>query len=126
MMSAGGLWNGVEYLSQAAWKAMHSEPVVADMGFTHTAFTRGGVNAFLEVGAGGGPLDRAFNAGREGFFGWMGLGGSLFQWHPRDEIGFGYVPTSLNVLDLLNERGKAYQAEVLRCVERLSRSLPCS
>ena len=46
----------------------------------------------------------------------MGLGGSIFQWHPEHEIGFGYVPTSLHVLDFLNERGKAYQAEVLRCV----------
>jgi len=49
----------------------------------------------------------------------MGLGGSIFQWHPHYKIGFGYVPTSLNVLDLVNERGKAYQTEVLRCVEKL-------
>jgi hypothetical protein len=49
----------------------------------------------------------------------MGLGGSLFQWHPQYKIGFGYVPTSLNVLDLLNERGKAYQTEVLGCIEAM-------
>jgi len=49
----------------------------------------------------------------------MGLGGSIFQWHPDHEIGFGYVPTSLNVIDIQNERGKAYQSEVLRCVARL-------
>jgi len=37
----------------------------------------------------------------------------------RHQIGFGFVPTSLHVLDILNERGKVYQAEVLRCVEKL-------
>ena len=51
----------------------------------------------------------------------MGLAGSIFQWLPQYEIGFGYVPTSLNVLDILNERGKAYQEEVLSCVERMNR-----
>jgi hypothetical protein len=49
----------------------------------------------------------------------MGLGGSIFQWHPQYNIGFGYVPTSLNVLDIVNERGKAYQAEILRCIEKI-------
>ena len=49
----------------------------------------------------------------------MGLGGSVFQWHPEHDIGFGYVPTSLNILDLFNERAKTYQAEVLKCVAAL-------
>ena len=39
--------------------------------------------------------------------------------HPEHEIGFGFVPTALHLLDIVNERGKVYQAEVLRCVERL-------
>ena len=89
------------------------------MGFGVTNFTQGGVNLFTETSAKSTRLDRAFNVGREGFYGWMGFGGSIFQWHPRHEIGFGFVPTSLHVLDILNERGKTYQAEVLRCVERL-------
>jgi CubicO group peptidase (beta-lactamase class C family) len=119
MMSAGGKWAGREYLSEEAWKAMHEDPVEADMGFGTTNFTQGGVNLFTEVHAKSTGLDRAFNVGREGFYGWMGFGGSIFQWHPRHQIGFGFVPTSLHVLDILNERGKVYQAEVLRCVERL-------
>ena len=121
MMSAGGRWGEREYLTEKGWKALHENPVAADMGFTGTNFTQGGVNLFSEVGARASVLERAFNAGREGFYGWMGLGGSIFQWHPRHEIGFGFVPTSLHVLDILNERGKVYQAEVLRCVERLTR-----
>ncbi len=90
------------------------------MGFNTTRFTQGGVNLFTEAGPKTTSLERAFNVGREGFYGWLGLGGSIFQWHPELEIGFGYVPTALHVLDILNERGKAYQAEVLSCVARLS------
>ena len=89
------------------------------MGFGVTNFTQGDVNLFTEVGEKSTGLDRAFNLGIEGFYGWMGLGRSIFQWHPQHEIGFGFVPASLRVLDILNERGKTYQAEVLSCVEEL-------
>jgi CubicO group peptidase (beta-lactamase class C family) len=119
MMSAGGKWAGSEYLSEDAWKAMHGDPVKKDMGFSTVTFTQGGVAQFTETSQGSTKFERAFNAGREGFHGWMGLGGSIFQWHPLYEIGFGYVPTSLNMLDIFNERGKTYQAEVLSCVEKL-------
>ena len=121
MMAAGGKWQGREYLSEKGWNAMHEEPIESEMGFGTTCFTRGGVNLFVETDARSKGLDRAFNRGREGFYGWMGLGGSLFQWHPAHEIGFAFVPTSLHVLDILNERGKVYQQEVLRCVEELNR-----
>ena len=30
-----------------------------------------------------------------------------FQWHPELEIGFAFVPTSLHILDLVNERGRS-------------------
>ena len=119
MMAAGGKWAERQFLSETAWKSMHDRPVAADMGFSATNFTQGGVNLFTEVGPNGNSLDRAFNVGREGYYGWMGLGGSIFQWHPGHEIGFGFVPTSLHVVDIVNERGKVYQEEVLRCVERL-------
>jgi CubicO group peptidase (beta-lactamase class C family) len=119
MMSAGGKWADRAYLSGEAWKALHQDPIEADIGFSMTNFTQGGVNLFTETNAQSTSLDRAFNVGREGFYGWMGLGGSIFQWHPRHEIGFGFVPTALHVMDVLNERGKTYQAEVLQCVEKL-------
>jgi CubicO group peptidase (beta-lactamase class C family) len=116
MVSMGGEWAGTEYLNETAWKALHDDPVKSDMGFSTTTFTQGGVALFTESTQNSTKFERAFNEGREGFYGWMGLGGSIFQWHPQHQIGFGYVPTSLNVLDLVNERGKAYQAEVLRCI----------
>ena len=120
MMSARGRWGERAFLNEEGWQALHAEPVEADMGFCTTNFTKGGVNQFTATDANSGRVERDFNQGREGFYGWMGLGGSIFQWHPEHEIGFGYVPTSLHVLDILNERGKAYQAEVLRCIERLA------
>jgi CubicO group peptidase (beta-lactamase class C family) len=119
MMSLGGSYAGTEYLSREAWAAMHDEPVEADMGIGSTTFTQGGVASYSRQARNSTHLAKASNNGREGFYGWMGLGGSIFQWHPEHEIGFGYVPTSLNVLDFVNERGKAYQAEVLSCVARL-------
>jgi CubicO group peptidase (beta-lactamase class C family) len=119
MMAAGGRWAGRAYLTDTGWKALHDEPIAAEMGFGVTNFTQGGVNLFRESNSNSTTIDRAFNEGREGFYGWMGLGGSIFQWHPGHEIGFGFVPTSLHVVDILNERGKVYQREVLRCVEKL-------
>ena len=120
MMAAGGQLAGTEYLSHQAWTAMHEHPVKANMGglFT-TRFTQGGVDQFTACGPTSTGLERDFNEGREGFYGWMGLGGSIFQWHPEHDIGFGFVPTTLHVLDLLNERGKSYQAEVLSCIQRM-------
>ena len=121
MMAAGGTWAGREYLNDHAWKALHDAPLDADMGVMSTCFTQGGVALFHETSGKSTLLEQGLNDGREGYYGWMGLGGSLFQWHPQYKIGFGYVPTSLNVLDLVNERGKAYQAEVVRCIEQLRR-----
>jgi len=120
MMSLGGKMSGQEYISADAWTAMHAEPDTKDMGFGTTTFTQGGLAHFSESYGENTSRARAFNSGREGFYGWMGLGGSLFQWHPQHQIGFGYVPTSLNVLDLFNERGKTYQAEMLNCVTNLA------
>ncbi len=120
MMAARGRLDDVECLDSATWQALHKDPDPAKMGgVLPTRFTQGGVDQFLASTKDSPLLERAFNDGREGFYGWMGLGGSIFQWHPEAEIGFAFVPTSLHVLDFLNERGKLFQAEVLRCVARL-------
>ena len=119
MMAAGGRLGGVEYLDTTAWEQLHKDPAPAMMGgVLPTRFTQGGVDQFLPSLGDSTLLSRAFNDGREGFYGWMGLGGSIFQWHPEKEVGFAFVPTSLHVLDFLNERGKLLQAEVLQCVVR--------
>jgi len=118
MMAAGGTFAGKQYLSAEAWQAMHEHPLEASLGaLLTTRFTQGGVDQYKPCNTNCPPLERAFNEGREGFYGWMGLGGSIFQWHPELDIGFAFVPTSLHVLDFLNERGKRYQAEVLSCAQ---------
>ncbi|MEP5568738.1 MAG: serine hydrolase domain-containing protein [Halioglobus sp.] len=118
MMSAGGKFEGKEFIGEPAWKAMHEHPLKATMGgMLTTRFTQGGVDCFTLTNAQSTRAEREFNEGREGFYGWMGLGGSIFQWHPELDIGFAFVPTSLHTLDLFNERGKRFQAEVLQCVK---------
>jgi CubicO group peptidase (beta-lactamase class C family) len=122
MMAARGRLAGREYLSESAWKAMHEHPLKANMGgMLITRFTQGGVDCFTPTDAQSTQAERDFNEGREGFYGWMGLGGSIFQWHPGLDIGFAFVPTSLHTLDLFNERGKRYQGEVLKCIAKIAR-----
>ncbi|MBV1882448.1 MAG: beta-lactamase family protein [Pseudomonadales bacterium] len=120
VISSGGKGAGLEIINEAGWNALHENPVEADMGFTDVGFTQAGVASFIEATNNSSKLAKATSEGREGFYGWFGLGGSIFQWHPECEIGFGYVPTSLHLLDFVNERGKAYQTEVLKCVQRIN------
>ena len=116
-MSMGGTSMGKQILSESAVKSLHEAPVDRPMGPMNTQFTQGGVARFAPTASGVSGMEKGINNGREGFYGWFGLGGSIFQWHPEYQIGFAFVPTSLHVLDLVNERGKAFQAEVLRIVE---------
>ena len=89
-------------ISEAGVAAAHGGAVSKRMfGLMPTSFTNAGWNRFSSTG-------------RTGFVGWMGLGGSVMQWHPEERIGFGYA---MNLLELTptNERGAALQREVLRC-----------
>ena len=116
MLANHGQWQGQQILSEKAWQAMHADPIRANMPFMST-FTQGGIAQFHQTTAESPRMERRMHEGREGFYGWFGAGGSIFQWHPEYNIGFGYVPTSLFLVDGMNERGKAYQAEVVKCVE---------
>ena len=60
-----------------------------------------------------------FCHGRSGFVGWMGFGGSCFQWNPRLKIGFAFIPTELE-MDLTNMRAGMLQEAVVRVVARES------
>ena len=114
-MAMGGTTAGHQVINPQAWQSMHDQPVQREMGM-NTTFTQGGVAHFSHEPPPRTAIDRGLNTGREGFYGWMGLGGSIFQWHPGLKIGFAFVPTSLHVLDFVNERGKTLQAEVLQCL----------
>ena len=67
----------------------------------------GGINKFSEEGG----------VGRDGYFGWFGYGGSVFQWNPELKIGFAYTPTLLHWFDMTNGRGRLLQQEVVNCVK---------
>lgn len=108
-----GEWQGRKVVGETGWASMHALPKAASMGLP-TTFTQGGVALFGDEDAALSPIGKALNKGREGFYGWMGLGGSIFQWHPEKKIGFAFVPTQLHLLDLVNERGKAFQGELLK------------
>jgi CubicO group peptidase (beta-lactamase class C family) len=116
-MAAEGELDGHRLMSRAAWAALHAEPVRRPMGM-ETTFTQGGVAHFGPHSRNPHRIVRALNLGRDGYCGWMGLGGSIFQWHPERRIGFAFVPTSLHVPDFVNERGKAYQALAVDCAAR--------
>ena len=59
-----------------------------------------------------------FNQGREGFYGWGGLGGSIFVWHPELKIGFAFIPTKLLIFDIINARCGVLQKILLDCVKK--------
>lgn len=119
MMSARGKFQDTQYLSEEAWAGLHSKPVKRSFrgGLINTYFTQGGVEPFSHRHILSSKIERDFHTGREGFYGWMGIGGSIFQWHPRLDIGFAFIPTTMHTVDFLNERGKIFQAEVLKCAE---------
>jgi len=54
----------------------------------------------------------------EGFYGWFGFGGSVFQWNPELNISFAYVPSDLLVLTT-NVRGHALEQLAKECVENM-------
>ena len=79
--------------------------------------------------------------GRDGYWGWHGYGGSVFQWDPELRIGwdiyniyivcsiynilisrFAYTPTLLHWFDMQNNRGRQLQQEVRRCVLDMNKS----
>ena len=42
----------------------------------------------------------------------------MFQWHPELKIGFGYAPTLLTWIDLINNKARLIQGEVVKCAQR--------
>ena len=90
----------------ACWSAA----LLGDTFMTH--FSQGGVNRYL--------IDDFACVGWDGFLGWMGSGGSVFQWHPGYRIGFAYVPSLLEWSDPTNRRGGLLHEEVVKCTNRIS------
>ena len=63
--------------------------------------------------------ERVLKSGRAGFVGWMGFGGSVMQWHPGLDMGFGYTCTLLTWWDLANTKARKLQKEAVKCAVAL-------
>ena len=120
VMANGGSALGHQLLTESGFAALHAEPIERKMTIMDNRFTQAGLALFDDADGAKGPLEAGMNCGRDGFYGWMGFGGSVFQWHPQKRIGFAYVPTALNPIDLFNERGKSFQKAVVLCLEDAS------
>merc|ERR1712087_271868 len=111
VMANQGTLAGLTLLSNKAWQALHSEATHATIfGVMNTNFTQGGINKFQEE-----------EGGRDGYYGWFGYGGSVFQWHPDLRISFAYTPTLLHWADNGNTNGMRLQQEVVRSVQKLKK-----
>lgn len=64
------------------------------------------------------PKARQIRELRDGFYGWYGIGGAVFQWHPAMKVGFAYVPTLMAWYDNHNLRGAKLQRKVVECAEK--------
>lgn len=108
-MANGGNVDGVTILSNKGWQALHSNPTPGGLGLAGAPpihFTQGGLAEFRA----------GDDHNRNGFYGWLGYGGSVFQWEPQLKVGFAYVPTLLEFHCMANKKGARLQEEVLRCV----------
>ncbi len=117
----GGELAGVRIMSEAAVEQLH-EGLVAkrDHGMTGmvTEFSQGGINLYRRSEADSAHHRREKEL-REGFYGWMGFGGSVFQWNRELGVSFAYAPTLLSWYDLQNLRGARMQRAVVECVEAM-------
>lgn len=133
-MANNGSLAGEQLISEETHQKMHSDPKVETIyGFgSRSCFYKGGVNRFTKENfthpmtvfgeAEHKVVPPTFGEnlgvqGREGFIGWMGLGGSVMQWHLELKIGFGYVPSDFNYLDFNNTRAAKLQNIVMQCVK---------
>jgi len=104
-MANGGAVGGVKLLGEKGWKALHAHPTHGGLGVGQGVFhfTQGGVAEFRAEDG---------HAERQGFYGWLGYGGSVFQWHPRLRIGFAYVPTVLEFHCMYNRKAGRMQVKL--------------
>lgn len=67
-------------------------------------------------------MGRNLNRNRNGFYGWFGYGGSVFNWHPELNISFAFVPSRMSWYDFGNTKGGQIQAKVVECVRKVKDS----
>lgn len=117
VMANKGSLGDFHLMSEASWDSMHAEPKNdIDSNFFEVAFSQGGVAEFSQFGKQFSDYMGGINY-RSGYWGWMGFGGPILQWHPALKIGFGYANTMVAWYDLFNTRAAMLQLEVVKCVQ---------
>ena len=132
IMANKGTQFGKTILSEKGFTEMHAEPILkAELdGGMITNYTKGGCNLHIDLKGTNTELpqhsftmplirDLAYDymGNRVGYYGWYGMGGSIFMWNPEYKIGFAYVPTDLMALDLGNVRNSNIQKKVVEIVK---------
>ena len=60
---------------------------------------------------------------RVGYYGWFGMGGSIFMWHPEQNISFAYVPFDSFGMDFMNIRNSNIQKKVVEIAQRMANEM---
>ena len=63
-----------------------------------------------------------FSEDVKGWYGFMGLGGSVFHWHPGHRISFVFLPTYLDWTDFSMARGVRLRDVVFECVLNMKKT----
>ena len=66
---------------------------------------------------------KLMGAERAGYYGWVGFGGSVMQWNPELNIGFGYIPSLLEWYEFDNHKGANLQQLVVECAKAANANL---
>jgi len=129
VMTQHGKLGKATLMSTKGWKSLHSNPTEKVIFNTFpTRFTQGGVNIYSYAEPEKEPETEQEKQQNKlfqdlgGFVGWMGLGGSIFQWHPRRQISFAYIPSQLDWTDFTNAKGMKLQQCVVQCAQRVEES----
>eukprot|EP00937_MAST-01D_sp_MAST-1D-sp2_P007027 g7027.t1 len=85
----------------AAAAAAKTVPRAAALGGASVAYDHDLEATTKNVNAGWSVFDSDADDDRDGFVGWQGYGGSALQFHPREQIGFGFA-MNLAAIDLNN------------------------
>ena len=128
IMAGKGERHGMKLMSKETWEQFHSEPITkVDVaqpvpGLSPNTFTKGGVSFYDHpdiYSDKNNSVARWIREQRQGFYGWNGMGGSVFMWEPELDIGFAYVPTLMAWHDLHGMRGLKLQEQVKKCVRNI-------
>eukprot|EP00095_Tigriopus_kingsejongensis_P003206 maker-scaffold50_size457468-snap-gene-1.14 protein:Tk03206 transcript:maker-scaffold50_size457468-snap-gene-1.14-mRNA-1 annotation:"beta-lactamase class c and other penicillin binding protein" len=120
----GGEFDDVRILSTTAVENMVDKPLKRfDHAFVgvQSNFSQGGVNHFV-INSDDTEQQKQAKRYRDGYVGWFGMGGSIFQWHPKHEIAFGFIPSLMHWYDLANLKAAKYQEETIKCAKKMSLS----